>query len=110
MPIGWRQYVFGLTGLALAHGAWAQEGWMLLSREDGCIDPALLARREQLPRTPASPEDFAAMMRSRHPDLTIGLPEGFPPEMEGKVVTVRYAANRAPIFVRGDICRAIGKG
>ena len=105
----WSRHLFILTGLALAHGAWAQEGWMLLSREDGCVDPAILARREQLPRVPASPEDFAAMLRPHYPGLTIGPPEGFPPEMAGKVVMVRYADNRAPVFVRADICRALRK-
>jgi len=108
MPIRWRRKLFGLAGLVLAHGAWAQEGWMLFSREGGCMDPAMLARWEQLPRIPVSPEDFAAMLRPRYPGLTIGLPEGFPPEMTGKAVMVRYAANRAPIFVRADFCHAAG--
>lgn len=101
---------FGLTvAVALAGGstAVAAEGWFLLSREDGCVGLDLLARGERLARVPRGPENFAAMMRERGHRVSIGLPDGFPMDLAGRAVMVRYAENRAPVFVREDLCRGM---
>ncbi len=82
---------------------------MLLSRESGCVSLQLLVKMERLPRAPTSPEDFAAMMRARDRQVTVGLPDGFPPEMTGKAVMVKYAENRAPVFVRAELCERTNK-
>jgi hypothetical protein len=83
--------------------------WFLLARDDGCIELKQLARRENLPKTPATPEEFAQMMRDRGYEVTMGLPEGFPAEMAGKFVQVRVRDNMAPIFVREETCRQVDK-
>ena len=82
----------------------AQEAWMLLSRESGCASLQMLVRMERLTQAPSSPDDFAAMMRARDHQVIMGLPEGFPPEMKGKAVMVKYADNRAPVFLRAEQC------
>lgn len=89
----------------LAAEAGAPAPWMLMSREGGCAGLERLARREGLSQVPTSPEEFAALLRPRYPDVSMGLPDGFPPEMAGRVVMVKWAENRAPIFVRADLCR-----
>ena len=85
--------------------AHAQETWMLLSRESGCVDLQILVRAERLARAPTSPDDFAAMMRARNHQVSVGLPDGFPREMAGKAVMVKYGESRAPIFVRTELCK-----
>jgi hypothetical protein len=92
--------VFGtLTPVALA-----QDAWMLLSRESGCASLQLLVKMERLSHAPASPDEFAAMMRARKHVVTVGLPDGFPREMADKAVMVKYADNRAPVFLRAELC------
>lgn len=86
-----------------------ESGWFLISRDDGCVDPGLLVKREKLPRTPASPEEYAQMLRDRGERVTLGLPEGFPPELASKVVQVKSGESKAPIFVSGEICRSIDR-
>jgi hypothetical protein len=86
-----------------------QAAWYVLSREDGCMDLKVLARGERLPRAPVSPDDFAAMMRERGETVRIGPPPNFPPELAGKVVQVNVGSSKAPLFVRAEICRNIGK-
>ncbi len=81
-------------------------GWMLLSRESGCLDLHMLARMERLPQVPSSPDEFAAMMRARNHTVTMTLPAGFPPKWAGKAVMVKYAENRAPVFLRTELCAA----
>ncbi len=103
---------FGLAvavALALAgiSTASATEEWFLLSREDGCVGLDLLARGERLARVPRGPQDFAAMMRERGHRVSVGLPDGFPMDLDGRAVMVRYAENRAPVFVREDLCRGV---
>ena len=93
--------VTALSGMPAAH---AQE-WMLLSRESGCVSLQLLVKMERLPQAPSSPDEFAAMMRARGHAASVGLPDGFPPDMAGKAVTVKYAENRAPVFLRAELCR-----
>jgi hypothetical protein len=44
------------------------------------------------------------MMRARGHTVTMGLPEGFPREMTGKAVMVKYAESRAPVFLRAELC------
>ncbi len=80
---------------------------MLVSRESGCASLQLLLRMERLERAPASPEEFAAMMRARGRNVSMGLPDGFPADMAGKVVVVKYAENRAPIFLRTELCKPL---
>jgi hypothetical protein len=103
-----RCFLFVLLAAMIAP-AYAQDGWMLLSRESGCIGLDLLTKMERLAKPPASPEEFAAMMRSRGHTVTIGIPEGFPPALAGKAVMVKYAENRAPIFLQAELCRMTSK-
>lgn len=98
-----------LLGLFVSPVFAGEPEWFLMSREDGCIGLELLVKREQLPKTPATPEEFAVMMRARGYQVTLGLPEGFPPELSGKVVQVKVRENMAPVFVREEICRQIDK-
>lgn len=84
--------------------------WCLLVRDDGCVDVALLARRERLPRPPASPEDYARLLAERGEAATVGSPPGFPPELAGKVVQVKVSDRKAPIFVRAEVCRNLERG
>ena len=77
---------------------------MLLSRESGCINLQMLVKMERLPQAPSSPEEFATMMRARGHQVTVRLPDGFPPEMAGKAVMVKYAENRMPVFLRTELC------
>ena len=100
--------LFCLVGLVLAPVAWGQGEWMLLTREDGCVGVGILMRKERLDHVPASPDDFATMIRPHYPEVRVGLPDGFPSDMADRVVMVRYAEIRAPIFVRADVCRAMG--
>jgi hypothetical protein len=89
--------------------AQAQDAWMLLSRESGCVSLKFLVQMERLPHAPSSPEEFAEMMRARNHPVTVGLPDGFPREMAGKAVMVRYGENRMPIFVRAELCDRAGQ-
>jgi hypothetical protein len=93
------------AALAEATAAGAAENWFLLTREDGCIGLELLARHERLARVPRDPQDFAAMMRERGHRVSVGLPDGFPMDLAGRAVMVRYREDRAPVFVREDLCR-----
>lgn len=86
-----------------------QSSWYVLSREDGCMDLNVLAKGEKLPRAPVSPEDFAKMMRERGETVSVGPPTNFPSELAGKVVQVNVGSSKAPIFVKGEICRNISK-
>jgi hypothetical protein len=49
------------------------------------------------------------MMRARNHPVTVGLPDGFPREMAGKAVMVRYGENRMPIFVQAELCDRAGQ-
>jgi hypothetical protein len=91
---------------AMSH---AQETWMLLSRESGCVSVQILVKAERLPHAPSSPEEFAAMMRARNHQVTMGLPEGFPREMAGKAVMVKYGENRAPVFMHAELCGRVNR-
>lgn len=82
---------------------------MLLSREAGCVSLQLLVKMERLPHAPSSPDEFAAMMRARHLPVTLEFPDDFPRELAGKAVMVRYADNRAPVFVRAELCDRMGR-
>jgi hypothetical protein len=98
-----------IAALMPAAAAHAQEAWMLLSRESGCVSLQMLVRMERLPQAPSSPEEFAAMMRARGHQVAVTLPDGFPKEMAGKAVMVKYAENRAPVFLREELCRRADK-
>ena len=100
-------YFSMLLGLFVVPAFGGEPKWFLLSREDGCVEVELLAKREKLPKTPATPDEFAKMMSKRGYLVTQGLPEGFPAELSGKVVLVRVRENMAPVFVREEICRQI---
>jgi hypothetical protein len=95
--------------LAFALGASAAHAqWMLFGREAGCVSMQQLVRMERLDRAPATPEEFADAMRARGHKVTLGLPEGFPADMQGKAVMVRYGESRAPIFLRMELCKSGG--
>lgn len=98
----------GLLAMLLTAQAGAGDpAWLLLSREDGCVDAQLLARRERLPRGLKTPEEFAAAMRAKGHAVTLELPPGFPPELAGRVVMMRVRDDLAPVFVREDVCRSM---
>jgi hypothetical protein len=86
-----------------------QPTWYVFSREDGCLDLQVLAKIEKLSRTPESPDDFAQMLREQGEAVTIGKPSGFPAELTGQVVQVNVGSSKAPIFVKDEVCRNIGK-
>ncbi|MGZ5030644.1 MAG: hypothetical protein ACXWAT_10035 [Methylobacter sp.] len=69
----------------------------------------VLAKVEKLSRTPVSPDDFVQMMRERGEVVTTGRPSGFPAELTGQVVQVNVGSSKAPIFVKDEVCRNIGK-
>jgi len=48
-------------------------------------------------------------MRARNHPVTVGLPDGFPREMTSKAAMVKYAENRAPVFVRAELCERMGQ-
>ncbi len=101
---------FLLLFLGLNCGAaHAQGAWQLLSRESGCTGLDLLVKMERLEKAPSSPEEFAAMMRARGHAVTVGIPDGFPKDLAGQAVMVKYADNRAPIFLRAELCRMTSK-
>ncbi len=66
-------------------------------------------KMERLPQVPATPDEFAAMMRARGHAVGVSLPDGFPPDMADKAVMVKYAENRAPVFLRAELCRRTDK-
>jgi len=45
------------VALIPAPAAHAQETWMLLSRESGCVSVQRLVKMERLPHAPSSPEE-----------------------------------------------------
>jgi hypothetical protein len=96
--------IVGIAGCIFSTHLCAQEQWMLLSHESGCGSLRLLVKMERLPHAPSSPEEFAEMMRARGHQVSVGLPDGFPAEMAGRAVMVKYADNRAPVFLRSDLC------
>lgn len=101
---------FGLVlAAALTWAAEASEEWFLLSREEGCVGLELLARMERLDRAPRDPEDFATLMRARGHRVSVGLPDGFPMDFTGRAVMVRYRDNRAPVFLRAELCGNLRK-
>ena len=83
--------------------------WFVLAREDGCIELARLVKPERLPRAPVSPHDFAQMMRERGESVAVGPPANLPAELAGKVVQVKVGEWKAPVFVKDEVCRNIGK-
>lgn len=100
---------FVLLGFLASPVSGGESPWVLISREGECMALERLARRENLPKTPATPEEFATMMRDRGYHVTLGLPEGFPPEFSGRAVQVRVRDSMAPIFVREEICHQVDK-
>ena len=86
-----------------------QPSWYVLAHADGCIDLRVLVKAENLSRTPVSPEDFAQMMRQRGELVVVGAPANLPSELAGKVVQVRVGSWKAPVFVKEEVCRNIGK-
>ena len=50
--------------------------WFVLTRSYGCTEIKYLAQTEKLPRVPASPAEYADMMRARGHTVTVGLPTG----------------------------------
>lgn len=102
---------FLLPILLLTTAAYAANPeWYLFARDDGCTDTQIIVRREKLPRAPVSPEDFAQMMRDRGESVVVGLPAGFPAELAGKVVEVKYGGRRSLTFVKDEVCRTAEQG
>ncbi len=73
---------FFLSLRLMALPAFAQQStWYIIAREDGCHDLQVLVRAFRLSRPPASPEDFAQIMRERGEHVSMGLPIDSPPEL-----------------------------
>jgi len=105
------RFIFPLLLIVAAVPAFAQQpAWYLLSREDGCVDLKILVKAERLPRAPVSPEDFAMLMRARGQEVTVALLPDLPAELTGKVVQVTVGPERAPVFVREEVCRSLDQG
>jgi len=103
--------IFPLLLFVAAVPAFAQQpAWYLLSREDGCVDLKILVKAERLSRAPVSPEDFAMLMRARGKEVTVAPLPDLPAELTGKVVQVTVGPERAPVFVREDVCRSLDQG
>lgn len=96
--------------LGTATAAAQAAGWYLFARDDGCIDVDAVARREKLPRSPASPEDFANLMRERGETVVVGAPAGVSPELAGKLVQVQYGRGKALLFMKDEVCRNVEFG
>lgn len=109
-PGGWAIAPW-LLAASLSVPAIAQaRDWSVFARDDGCVDPQVLARSERLARAPRSPEDFARMLRARGERPVVGAPAGLPTALAGRVVQVRIGPQKAVVFVRDDACRdAAGK-
>jgi hypothetical protein len=90
--------------VSATHVLAGEKSWRLFARDDGCVSLQLLVRAENLQRAPVSPEDFAGMMRARGEKVSVGLPEGFPAELIGEAVQVKYGDD-AVLFVTEEICR-----
>lgn len=104
------RFLFPLMLLSAMPAAAQQPAWYLLARDDGCVDLKLLVKAERLAREPASPDDFARMMRERGEQVVVGQPPGFPPELAGKVVQVKVGEWKAPVFVRAEVCSNLDPG
>lgn len=97
--------------LLLSSTAYAtQAAWYLFARDDGCAEMQVVVRKLNLPRTPASPEDFAQMMRDRGDSVVVGLPAGVSPDFAGKLVQVRFGDGKALLFVKDEVCRSADFG
>ena len=95
-----------LTFLLLSSTTYAaQAGWYLFARDDGCIEMQVIVRKEKLSRSPASPEDFAQMMRDRGESVIVSLPTGVSPDLAGKLVQVQFGGGKALLFVKDEMCR-----
>jgi len=88
----------------------AEPAWHLFARDDGCVDVQIAARKLKLPRTPASPEDFAQMLRDRGEVAAIAPPAFAPAHLAGKIVEVQFGAGKTLVFIRTEACRDIGRG
>ena len=97
--------LFPLLLLAALPAFAQQPAWYVFARDDGCVDTKLLVKAEKLPPAPASPDEFARMMRERGEQVVVGPPPGFPPELAGKVVQVKVGEWKAPVFVTAEVCR-----
>lgn len=86
-----------------------QSTWYVLAHDDGCVELAVFARHLRLPRTPVSPDDFAAMMRERGGPATVAAVPGMPAELASGVVQVQLAGTEAPVFATDEVCRNINR-
>jgi len=98
---------FALLVILVVAPAFAQRPtWYVLSREKGCVDPKVLLEYEQLPRAPASPDQYAQMMRDRGNKVTVGFPPDMPPEYHAKIVQVKVGNDDGgPVFADEEVCR-----
>lgn len=94
---------------ALPVCAQQRAAWYLLAHADGCVDLGVLVKAEKLSRAPVSPEDFARMMRERGERVAVGPLPDAPAELSGKVVQVKVGDSKAPVFVKEEFCRRMGK-
>ncbi|MDD5052859.1 MAG: hypothetical protein PHO27_09050 [Sulfuricurvum sp.] len=88
----------------------ANTNWYILARDDGCIDIQIIVRELKLSRTPISPEDFVQMMKERGENVTVDLPIGISPNLEGKLVQVRFGKAKSLLFVKDEICHGVEFG
>jgi hypothetical protein len=94
--------VLGVALVAMAGTAEAGT-WFVLTRSYGCTDVKYLAETERLPRVPASPKEYADMMRARGHAVTVGLPPGATPDLAEKTVMVTVNKDRR-VFLQEELC------
>ena len=92
-----------VTALTMVAGLAEAGTWFVLTRSYGCTDVKHLAATEKLPRVPASPTEYADMMRARGHNVTLGLPTGASPALAEKAVMVTVNKDRR-VFLQEELC------
>ena len=93
-----------VAGLTMVAGVAEAGTWFVLTRSYGCTDVKHLAATEKLPRVPASPTEYADMMRARGHNVTVGLPTGASPNLADKAVMVTVNKERR-VFLQEELCQ-----
>lgn len=97
-----------LLFVATVSPVFGESNWVVIAREGQCTDLKRLAKWQNLPKTPSTPEDFAQMMSDRGYKVTVGFPEHFPAEFSGRAVEVKVREGMTLNFVREEICQEVG--
>ena len=92
------------VALLTAVGTVEAGAWFVLTRSYGCTEIKYLAQTEKLPRVPASPAEYADMMRARGHTVTVGLPTGATPDLADRAVMVTVNKDRR-VFLQEELCQ-----